>query len=1010
MKAWWTFLTVLAVCSWVSEAAGQGVQRSADEPNAPRLFEETILPVFKSKCLSCHGPDVQKSGYRLDVRKIAFAGGDSGEPSIVPGDSAASPILRYVSDEEADVVMPPADSGVARLTASETAALRAWIDQGAAWPDSSSETVEEASTWWSFEPLRMPPKPNGAAHTIDSFVQRKLAEVGLSSSPPADARTIARRLHFDLIGLPPSPVVLDRFGLAFRIDPDAAVDDLVEELLASPHYGERWARHWLDVVHYGDTHGYDKDKPRPHAWPYRDYVIRSFNEDKPYARFVEEQIAGDVLWPATADGIEAMGFIAAGPWDFIGHAEVPETKIDGKLARHLDRDDMVSNTIGTFCSVTVHCAQCHQHKFDPISQEDYYSLQAVFAALDRTDRPYYRNETLHRRFKSLEGLRSELTSSLQQIEQSLIRQAGEDYIALTDRIERASQAPQEAANKSPRFGYHSAIASHQDESKWVQVDLGQPLEIRRVVLLPCYDDFNAIGAGFGFPRQFKIEVADDPGFGPDRKQLWPTDETVDDFDNPGLQPLSIQTEEDARIVGRYIRVTATKLASRKEDFIFALAELQAFDSAGKNIALERPVTALDSIESKPRWSMANLTDGIAPSLATVDHQQQLVRERDALLDKASDETTRLRRRQLSAKLDEVTAELSRLPSPDRVYAAGIHHGSGSFLGTGADGGRPRPIFWLARGQVTRPVREVAPGALSALSFQPARFSLAPDADEGQRRVALAHWITDPSNPLTWRSIVNRVWQYHFGRGLVETANDFGRNGALPSHPELLDWLAIEFRDGGGSVKNLHRWIVKSATYRQSSVHNAAGAEVDGSNALLWRQNRRRLEAEAIRDAVLAVSGKLDTSMGGPGWQDFVVTRPEHSPHYEYELANADDPQTWRRSIYRFIVRSQPHPWMTSLDCADPSMRVDKRSESLSAVQALAMLNNGFMLTQSKHFADRVERECQDLRSQVNLAYRLALGDEPSDGDRERLVKFTAAHGLPYLCRVLLNLNAFTFVD
>jgi hypothetical protein len=258
--------------------------------------------------------------------------------------------------------------------------------------------------------------------------------------------------------------------------------------------------------------------------------------------------------------------------------------------------------------------------------------------------------------------------------------------------------------------------------------------------------------------------------------------------------------------------------------------------------------------------------------------------------------------------------------------------------------------------------------------------------------------------------VNRVWQYHFGRGLVDTPNDFGRNGAPPSHPELLDWLAAEFRDRGSSLKSLHRMIVSSETYRQASTGHAAAEKIDSGNTLLWRQNRRRLEAEALRDAVLAVSGKLDLTPGGPGWQDFVIERPEHSPHFKYELANHEDPKTWRRSIYRFIVRSQTQPWMTSMDCADPSMRVDKRNESLSPLQALAMLNNGFVVTQAQHLAARAQREQADLRAQVSRAHALALGRVPDPATRARLVAFAEAEGLPALCRLLLNLNEFTFVD
>lgn len=318
---------------------------------------------------------------------------------------------------------------------------------------------------------------------------------------------------------------------------------------------------------------------------------------------------------------------------------------------------------------------------------------------------------------------------------------------------------------------------------------------------------------------------------------------------------------------------------------------------------------------------------------------------------------------------------------------------------------------LARGQVTTPGKPVGPGALSALQFAPARFALPPDAGEGERRAALARWLTDPNNPLTWRSIVNRVWHYHFGRGLVDTPNDFGRNGATPTHPELLDWLAADFRDGGGSLKALHRRIVSSATYRQAVTTNAAAETIDSGNTLLWRQNRRKLEAEALRDAVLAASGKLDLTMGGPGWQDFVIERPEHSPHFRYDLADPEDAKTWRRSIYRFVVRSQTQPWMTSMDCADPSMRVDKRNESLSPLQALAMLNNGFIVTQARHLAARAQAERPaDFPAQIARAHALALGRPPDAETGARLVAFAEAEGLPALCRLLLNLNEFTFID
>jgi len=415
-----------------------------------------------------------------------------------------------------------------------------------------------------------------------------------------------RRLSFDLIGLPPTPGEIE----AFLADKDArAYEKLVDRLLASPQHGERWARHWLDVVHFGETHGYDKDKPRSNAWPYRDYVIRALNEDKPYARFVQEQVAGDVLFPDTRDGIEALGFIAAGPWDFIGHEEVPESKIDGKIARHLDRDDMVANTMQTFNSLTVQCAQCHNHKFDPIPQEDYYSLHAVFAALDRTDKKYDTDPAAAKKRATIEAEQAKLLTRRKELDERIAARAG---AALTE-LDTKIATSETAAKKGDAFGYHSSIEKTQDAPKWVQVDLGRPVELDRIVLHPCKDDFNSIGAGFGFPARFNIELSDDADF---NSAAWlVARRTEEDFANPGIAPQSFDAGGRA---ARFVRVTATKLALRQNDYIFALAELDALTPGGTNAALGALVTALDSIEASPRWRKSNLTDGWYPGVRAAE--------------------------------------------------------------------------------------------------------------------------------------------------------------------------------------------------------------------------------------------------------------------------------------------------------------------------------------------------------------------------------------------------------
>jgi hypothetical protein len=861
-------------------------------------------------------------------------------------------------------------------------------------------TVAADEPWWSFQSLA----PGVAGQAIDDHIDAVLRERNLRPMPRADARTLMRRLSFDLTGLPPEPDALDAFVNAYRENPETAYASLVDQLLASPHYGERWARHWLDVVHYGDTHGYDKDQARPHAWPYRDYVIRAFNSDRPYARFVQEQLAGDVLFPGSPDGIEALGFIAAGPWDLIGHVEVAEDRTDGKIARHLDRDDMVANTMSTFVSLTVHCAQCHDHKFDPIPASEYYGLQAVFAALDRADRMYDPDPETAGRRRTLEDALRHARTKADAMQRLAGARAGEAMAAI-DGMLAAARSP--SSSLSAHRGYHSAIEAEPAQEKWVQLDLGTSREVGAVLLHPCHDDFNGIGDGFGFPVRYRVEASDDPAFSIGVTVV--ADCSMTDQTNPGIRAVSHQT----KVRARYVRVTATRLAARQDDFIFALAEISVLDAEGGPAASAMLVTAKDSIEGPPSWRRDNVVDGWYPGI----DEKVLSRQRRGTLEKLESarksvvaavlgDDLAAEAEDASRKVAELEAGLAALPPPSRVYAGTIHHGTGAFAGTGSRDGKPRPIHVLSRGNVNRPGEEALPGALTAIQQLPAQFALQADAPEGRRRAALAHWITSPDNPLTWRSIVNRVWQYHFGRGLVDTPNDFGRMGSRPSHPALLDWLAADFRDSGGSLKRLHRLIVGSEAYRRSSADHDANAKQDPANRFLWRMNRRRLEAEAMRDSLLTVSGLLDRRMGGPAFQDFVILHPEHSPHYEYHLADLNDTRLHRRSIYRFLVRSKPQPWMTTMDCADPSMLVERRNETITPLQALALMNNQLALLAAQKFAERIEREAGPPEERLQRAFALALGRSATPGEMTVL----AGKSLSEVCRALLNLNEFVFVD
>ncbi|MFM7074971.1 MAG: DUF1553 domain-containing protein [Planctomycetaceae bacterium] len=971
---------------------------AAGADDAPHAAARALLA---ARCVACHGPDLQESGLRLDSRAAVLRGGEYG-PVVAAGAPGEGELLDRLRATDPGERMPPEGEP---LSDAEIASLAAWIGDGLPWPGAEGEEARDPRLdHWAWQPIRRPEVPppveafaalpgvESDRNPIDAFVRARLAAAGLAPRPAADRRTLIRRLAFDLLGMPPAPEEVE----AFVADPDPrAYERLVERMLASPRYGERWARHWLDVVHYGDTHGYDKDKPRPNAWPYRDWVIGALNDDVPWARFVTEQIAGDVVAPGSPAAIAATGMLAAGPWDFIGHVEVPETKTDGKIARHLDRDDMVANAIGSFASVTIQCAQCHAHKFDPVSQEDYYSLQAVFAALDRGDRPWFADRAAADAHAALDARRAEHAARRAALAGRIAAAAGPRLAE----IETLLAAPC-GGNATPAFGWHSEIVAAEgpdaaDTEKWVQVDLGRDVAVARVVLRPCHDDFAGIGAGFGFPRRFRLEASRDAGIVADPVPI--ADSGAEDLPNPGTAARAFPMPAGAGAV-RYVRFTATRLAPRSNDFIAALSEMEILDADGTNLAAGAAVTALDSIEAPPRWGKANLVDGAyaTPRPDAV----ALAAERDAILAALPPELVE-ERRSLDAEAAALDAARAALPPANALYTVTATQ----------RGGVPRPIHVLPRGNVNAPGRQVGPGALGALAMLPSRFDLPAAAPEGARRRALAEWLVSPANPLTWRSAVNRAWLHHFGRGIVDTPSDFGRMGSPPSHPDLLDWLAGEFRDGGGSLKDLHRLVVSSATWRQRADDDPRAAAVDSGNTLLWRQNRRRLEAEAIRDAVLASAGTLDTAMGGLGWQDFRVEHPEHSPHYRYDLADPADRSTWRRGVYRFIVRSQTQPFMTSLDCADPSMRVEKRNESLSAVQALALLNNGFMTTQAAEFAARIERDAgADPAARVERAVRLALGRAPTDEERAVLVDLAREHGLAAACRALFNLNEFTFVD
>jgi mono/diheme cytochrome c family protein len=996
-------------------------QLAAQESRAPESaidFVTAIQSLFAQRCYQCHGPDEQEGGLRLDLRSAALAGGESG-PVIVPRKSSESRLFRLVAGLEQGSRMPKKG---APLSDAEIGLIRTWIDQGGNWPEAVAEVrPATGSNWWSLVPAMRPLIPDVTnqqfliRNPVDAFVAKKLEEMHLEQSPEADRPTLIRRVTFDLTGLPPTP---DEVDLFVGDDGADAYERLVDQLLKSPRYGERWARHWLDAVHFGETHGYDKDKLRPNAWPYRDYVITSFNNDKSYSRFVQEQLAGDVLFPEEPGAIAGLGFIAAGPWDYVGHVELPIGKSDGLIARYNDRDDMVMTTISTFQSLTVHCARCHDHKFDPITQKDYYNLQAVFAGVDRAERPFDADPKLHQDRQKLLAEQQRLEKTLKRLVKERDGKTSSELMSLNKELEGARRRLETAGGvdssvKSPSNGYHSAVENRADSVKWVEVDLGVASPLDELALWPAHPVDFADTPGFGFPIRFKVEISTGPEFAEPEVIL---DRSTKDVANPADHPFWVPLNSKK---ARFIRVTATRLWERTHDYIFALAEIQVF-SGGTNVARGVSVRALDSIEGG-LWAKGNLVDGYTSrgklserrageEVGNIEQLQssvdRLSQAREEKFQSLVGDALRGLIASAEAELNSVTNRLAKLPKPQLVYAgASTFTPEGNF--TSASG--VRPVFVLARGDVKRPKEEAIPSGIPTVPGPQADFAIDPSQDEGKRRAALARWITDPANLLTRRSIVNRVWQYHFGKGIVETPNDFGRMGALPTHPQLLDWLAFWFLDNGESFKSLHRLIVSSAAYRQSSVVRPDAAAIDADNRYLWRMNRTRLEAEALRDSMLLVSGKLDLRMGGPSDRQFFF-KDDHSPVYDYTRFDVDGPDGSRRSIYRHIVRSVPDPFMECLDAADACQLVARRYTTLTPQQALALLNNPFVLRQCEHFAERLRSERKDLASQVLLACRWALGRAPTGEEAKKFEEYAERNGLANLCRVLFNSPEFSFLD
>jgi hypothetical protein len=676
-------------------------------------FDRDVRPILTTKCIDCHSGDKPSGKLDMLTREALLKGSKTGAV-IEPGDAVASPLLDVLKTR----AMPPKKSP--QLTDREIQIIEAWIEAGASWksgplvPGSLTTDTRAGFDWWSLKPVQRP-RLDDTKPAIDQLIELSLKSHNLIPNQQTDRRTLIRRITFDLHGLPPTPEEIETYISDKSVE---ATERLIDRLLASPRFGERWARHWLDVVRFAESHGYEHDSPRPNAWPYRDYVIKSINDDKPYDQFVIEQIAGDVISPQNSEAIAATGYLVAGPFDEVG-SKVTSALMRANV-RHDELEDLIGVTGQTFLGLTLHCARCHNHKFDPITQEDYYRVQALFAGV-KHDGP--------------------------------------------------------AGDK-----------------------------------LPAY-------------------------------------------------------------------VPKKELASE----------------------------------------------------------------------------TRL----------------------------------------------------LHRGDVQSPGRSVAPGFLCAIGPLAVTPEISEKTPEAQRRKLLAAWLVDPANPLTARVIVNRIWQHHFGQGIVATPSDFGFNGARPTHPELLDWLASEFVAGGWKMKRIHRMILLSDSYQRSGDSNSDNVKKDADNRWLWRYTPRRLESEELRDSVLALSGRINLQTFGKGFDLF---DSKTNAGTLYRIVERDGPAFERRSIYRTVVRGLEAPLLASLDCPDASTTTPSRSVTTTPLQSLSLWNDRFILRHAAMMAERLERESAELPKQISRAYQLVYGRSPSIKEQQQGSNFIKVDGLASFCRVLINSNEFLFVE
>jgi len=891
-------------------------------------FEDDILPLFEDYCIDCHGPDKQKSGFRVDRRVHLLKGGDSGLPAVIPMNPGKSYMIEVIKSDDPEIGMPPKGG---KLFDDEVELLEQWIAEGAVWPGQMEDKIEEGTDHWAFQSVERPAIPQKSDNPIDAFLNRRLEEEGIPVNKKTDPLSLIRRASMVLTGLPPQPSRVADFLVDYKENSEQAYVELVDELLASPHFGERWAQHWLDVIRWAETNGSESNLYRKLAWVYRDYVIRVFNQDVPYDEFIRQQLAGDGMGVG-----EALGFLVAGP--HVPAATVGQEPSAIRQAR-ADRMDEIMQTVGaSMLGVTMSCARCHNHKFDPISIQDYYSMTAVFQDIEFGSRfPEFSDE--HPRKTKANEIWKDIAKN-----RSKIRKKTTTWEEDWGGYKEVHWKPLEVVGL--RLNFWSGYVGLDE----VEI-FGLPAEN---INLANASNGTKVKTDLAFAQQgdrFPVTRVIDGKYG---TQRWQASYNKEKKQNPWLE----FTFEKPVKVGRL------RMSSNREYY---------FET--------------DYLEQKNKFNFdkflvnVKLVDGSWEEIASIQKIRDFMKREKSVGDAVGEIN------HLAYKLSEEG------PRPSFV---------GNFI-------QPKITHVLHRGSPENPRDIVPPAAPKILSGD---LGIDNTASGRARRAEFAEWMVGKKNPLTARVMANRIWQHVFGAGLVVTGGDFGRAGASPSHPELLDWIAAEFSNPSRpegtpwSMKELIRIFVTSDAFQRSNQPSDIGLEKDATSSLLWRFPPRRVEAEVIRDGILLASGKLNRKMGGRSYRIHNIKKT----YAQWEVLNNFGPETWRRMIYQERMRRVDDQIFTAFDFPDCGQVRAKRPVSTTPLQALNLMNSDFVVDQAKHLATRAMNESNaNLKASVIRVFELIFSRKPMKEELNASLQIAKDRGLEIVCRALINSNEYAFL-